>query len=132
MVCLESAILQAPSLFTPNILNDSTNQFKRYVTIDEQSGFNNPLNWVEISNKLARNQSVTCTLVPLGRLDGNFTLTDGGGVEETKTGDVTTVTATSGSYPYTTEFRLAGKWVKILGYNPFQYSDVDTPGKYLS
>ena len=39
MVCLESAILQAPSLFTPNILNDATNQFKRYVTIDAASGF---------------------------------------------------------------------------------------------
>ena len=34
MVCLESAILQAPSLFTTTILNDSTNPFKRYVHID--------------------------------------------------------------------------------------------------
>ena len=39
MVCLESAILQAPSLFTPNILNDATNEFKRYVNIDAASGF---------------------------------------------------------------------------------------------
>ena len=34
MVCLESAILQAPSLFTTTILNNATNAFTRYVHID--------------------------------------------------------------------------------------------------
>ena len=83
---------------------------------------------------MSRNQSVTCTLIPLARLDGNFVVVDGGGADEEKGGEGRggTVVVVADTYPYTTEFRLAGKWVKILGYNPFKYSDVDTPGKYLS
>ena len=38
MVCLESAILQAPSMFTPNIMDDVTNQFKRYIDISPSAG----------------------------------------------------------------------------------------------
>ena len=38
MVCLESAILQAPSMFTPNIINDESNQFKRYIDISPDAG----------------------------------------------------------------------------------------------
>ena len=38
MVCLESAILQAPSMFTPNIINDESNQFKRYIDISPEAG----------------------------------------------------------------------------------------------
>ena len=34
--------------------------------------FNNPLQWWELSAKLMRNQTVTCTLVPLARLNGDF------------------------------------------------------------
>ena len=33
---------------------------------------------------------------------------------------------------YTWEFRLAGKWLKVFGYFPFQYSDTTKPGQYLS
>ena len=51
------------------------------------------------------------------------------GAEEAK-GDTPAIIA--GTYAFTSEFRLAGKWVKILGYNPFEYSDVNTSGKYLS
>ena len=39
MVCLESAILQAPSLFTTNIFNDASHKFERFFTIDAHPGF---------------------------------------------------------------------------------------------
>ena len=38
MVCLESAILEAPSMFKPHIMNDATNQFKRYIDISPLAG----------------------------------------------------------------------------------------------
>ena len=68
----------------------------------------NPMNWVMVSMKLARNQT---TLV----------------LKKQKNGDSP---AEPGVYNYTTEFQLTGKWVKLLGYNPFENLDVDTPGKY--
>ena len=70
----------------------------------------NPIIWPMLSMKLQRNQTTTCTLVPLSRLNGDYVVEEGS--EETKGGDSPAV---PGTYPYTTEFRLAGKWVKILG-----------------
>ena len=65
-------------------------------------------------------------------MDGNFVVSET--VEEGDPNDPegTNVTVIENTYPYTSEFRLAGKWVKVLGYNPFQYSDTAIPGKYLS
>ena len=40
MVCLESAILDAPSLFTDSLIDDPSNQFLRFVNIGATSGVN--------------------------------------------------------------------------------------------
>ena len=249
MVCLESAILQAPSVFTTTILNDSTNAFKRYVHIDPtagaadlvqdywtkyninaaaeltsknqtnlqtiQSQFLSALNttmddtdvlakfldnfvqqtrafkvylgpytvqddgtyvyttypgdsqpawigwhsfqvtigglnrnngymdgyvgdagapnytnqsqllWTQLSAKLKQMQNFTFSILALDYTSGQMEIDS---VDESKGGDV----VTTGVYNFTSEFRLTGKWVKVLGYNPFQYSDVTTSGKYLS
>ena len=58
-VCLESAILQTPRLFTTNILSDATIQFKRYVTIDERLGFTDTIftrlleRWLQLQLQLS-------------------------------------------------------------------------------
>ena len=84
-----------------------------------------PLLWTQLGTKLKQMQNYTFSLIPLSILSGQMEIDS---VEETKGGDV----VTTGVFNFTTEFHLAGKLVKILGYNPFQYSDVTTSGKYLS
>ena len=38
MVCLESAILEAPSMFTHSLIEDASNQMTKFITISLQSG----------------------------------------------------------------------------------------------
>ena len=82
--------------------------------------------WTQLSTKLKQMQNYTFSLVPLSFLSGQMEIDS---TNKTKGGDDP---GSVGTFNFTTEFRLAGKWVKILGYNPFQYSDVTTSGKYLS
>ena len=39
MVCLESAILDAPSVLTTSLIDDESNQLVRFIDIDANSGF---------------------------------------------------------------------------------------------
>ena len=50
--------------------------------------------------------------------------------DATNTGDGAPVVI-NGVYDYTTTYRLTGKWLKLFGINPFQYTDTKTDGNYL-
>ena len=39
MVCLESAILEAPSMVTHSLIQDESNQFTKFISISPMSGF---------------------------------------------------------------------------------------------
>ena len=41
MVCLESAILEAPSMFAHSLREDASNQMAKFITISPQSGVTN-------------------------------------------------------------------------------------------
>ena len=85
-----------------------------------------PLLWTQLSSKLKQIQNYTFSLIGSSIPNGSLIVA---GAEEAK-GDTPAIIP--GTYDFTSEFRLAGKWVKILGYNPFVYMDVTTAGKYLS
>jgi hypothetical protein len=87
--------------------------------------YENPATWQKVSEKLKCFDSIIFTLVPLPSLDGYMDINGR---------QVTYVQHTVNpdqSWAYTGSYRLAGKWLKLFGFNPFQYTNVDVDGKYL-
>ena len=93
-------------------------------TVD--TGVNNPVTTEQIAAKLKSLGSLTFTLVPLPILSGTKTFPASGPINPD-----TGAPMYGGSFPFTTTMRLAGKWLKLFGHNPGQYTDTKTDGKYL-
>lgn len=87
--------------------------------------YENPGTWTKVSAKLKAFDSPVFTLVPLPILSGYINSI---GDEVSK---VQHNTDPDNSWSFGCSYRLAGKWLKLFGINPFQYTDVNTDGKYL-
>ena len=87
--------------------------------------YENPATWQKVSAKLKCFDSIIFTLVPLPALDGYMD------VAGHQVSFIQHQLHPDQSWAFTCSYRLAGKWLKLFGFNPFQYTDVDESGKYL-
>ena len=93
----------------------------------KDTGVNNAVTVEQLSTRLKTLSALTFTLVPLPVLIGVFTFPPSGPVDP-----VTGEHQYGGKYEYVSSFRLAGKWLKLFGINPFKYTNIYKEGKYLN